>query len=100
MVVGLGTGSTAVFAVRAIGQMLQDGRLHNVVGIPTSEETRREANRLGIPLTNFDENQVIDITIDGADEIDPNFDLIKGLGGGTAAGENRGHGLQTDDRGQ
>jgi ribose 5-phosphate isomerase A len=80
MVVGLGTGSTAVFAVRAIGQMLQNGRLHNIVGIPTSEETRREAERLGIPLTNFDENPVIDITIDGADEIDPNFDLIKGLG--------------------
>ena len=80
MVVGLGTGSTAVFAVRAIGQMLQDGRLHNVIGIPTSEETRREAERLGIPLTNFDDHPVIDITIDGADEIDPNFDLIKGLG--------------------
>jgi ribose 5-phosphate isomerase A len=81
MVVGLGTGSTAVHAVRAIGHMLQNGRLHDIVGIPTSEETRREAERLGIPLTNFDENPVIDITIDGADEIDPKMDLIKGLGG-------------------
>ena len=80
MVVGLGTGSTAVHAVRAIGQMLGNGRLHNILGIPTSEETRREAERLGIPLTNFDENPVIDLTIDGADEIDPNFNLIKGLG--------------------
>jgi len=80
MVVGLGTGSTAVHAVRAIGWMLENGRLHNILGIPTSEETRREAERVGIPLTNFDENPVIDITIDGADEIAPNFDLIKGLG--------------------
>ena len=80
MVVGLGTGSTAVHAVRAIGRMLANGRLQNVIGIPTSEETRREAERLGIPLTNFDENPIIDITIDGADEIDPNFNLIKGLG--------------------
>jgi ribose 5-phosphate isomerase A len=80
MVVGLGTGSTAVHAVRAIGRMLQNGRLHNILGIPTSEETRQEAERLGIPLTNFDENPVIDITIDGADEIDPHFNLIKGLG--------------------
>jgi ribose 5-phosphate isomerase A len=80
MVVGLGTGSTAVFAVRAIGRMLANGRLHNILGIPTSEETRQEAERLGIPLTNFDENPVIDLTIDGADELDPNFNLIKGLG--------------------
>ncbi len=80
MVVGLGTGSTAVHAVRAIGRMLVNGRLQNVVGIPTSEETRQEAERLGIPLTTFDENPVIDVTIDGADEIAPNFDLIKGLG--------------------
>lgn len=80
MVVGLGTGSTAVHAVRAIGQMLANGRLHNILGIPTSEATRQEAEHLGIPLTTFDKNPVIDITIDGADEIDPNFDLIKGLG--------------------
>lgn len=80
MVVGLGTGSTAVHAVRKIGQLLQNGRLHNIVGIPTSEATRQEAERLAIPLTTFDENPVVDITIDGADEIAPNFDLIKGLG--------------------
>lgn len=80
MVVGLGTGSTAVHAVRMIGQLLQNGRLHNILGIPTSEATRQEAERLGIPLTTFDENPVVDITIDGADEIAPNLDLIKGLG--------------------
>ncbi len=81
MVVGLGTGSTAVHAVRAIGRMIQNGRLQNILGIPTSEETRREAERLGIPLTAFEQNPIIDLTIDGADEIDPHLDLIKGLGG-------------------
>jgi ribose 5-phosphate isomerase A len=80
MVVGLGTGSTAVHAVREIGQMLADGRLRDVVGIPTSEATRREAERAGIPLTSFDQHPVIDLTIDGADEIAPNLNLIKGLG--------------------
>jgi ribose 5-phosphate isomerase A len=80
MVVGLGTGSTAVHAVRAIGRMLADGRLHNVTGIPTSEATRQEAERVGVPLTTFDQHPVIDLTIDGADEIAPNLDLIKGLG--------------------
>ncbi len=81
MVVGLGTGSTAVHAVRAIGQMLQDGRLHHILGIPTSEATAREAKELGIPLTALDKNPVIDVTIDGADEISLKLDLIKGLGG-------------------
>jgi len=81
MVVGLGTGSTAVFATRAIGQMLKDGRLKNVIGIPTSEATARVAQEWAIPLTTLDGHPVIDITIDGADEIDPNLDLIKGLGG-------------------
>jgi len=81
MVVGLGTGSTAVHMVRAIGRMLADGRLRDVVGIPTSEATAQEAMRCGIPLTTFDQHPTIDITIDGADEIAPNLDLIKGLGG-------------------
>lgn len=81
MVIGLGTGSTAVHAVRKIGQLWQDGTLTDIVCIPTSEETRREAERLTLPLTDFEQHPVIDITIDGADEIDPNFDLIKGLGG-------------------
>ncbi len=81
MVVGLGTGSTAVHMVRAIGRMLADGRLQDVVGIPTSEATAQEARRCGILLTTFDQHPTIDITIDGADEIAPNLDLIKGLGG-------------------
>ena len=81
MVIGLGTGSTAVHAVRKIGELWQNGTLTNIVGIPTSEETAREAEKFNIPLTTFHQHPQIDITIDGADEIDPNFDLIKGLGG-------------------
>ncbi len=81
MVVGLGTGSTAVHAVRAIGKMLQAGDLHDIIAIPTSEVTAREADKWQIPLTTLDEHPVIDVTIDGADEIAPNLDLIKGLGG-------------------
>lgn len=81
MVVGLGTGSTAVYATRAIGQRLEDGRLHHILGIPTSEQTARQAQEAGIPLTTLDDQPIIDLTIDGADEIDPHLNLIKGLGG-------------------
>lgn len=81
MVVGLGTGSTAVHAVRAVGRLLQQGTLQNIVAIPTSEQTARDAEALHIPLVTFDTHPVIDITIDGADEADPNLDVIKGLGG-------------------
>ena len=81
MVVGLGTGSTAVHAVRAVGRLLQQGTLQNIVAIPTSEQTARDAEALRIPLVTFDTHPVIDITIDGADEADPNLDVIKGLGG-------------------
>ena len=81
MVVGLGTGSTAVFAVRRIGELLANGRLQRIVGIPTAEVTAREAERAGIPLGTLDDHPVVDVTIDGADEIDPHLNLIKGLGG-------------------
>lgn len=81
MVVGLGTGSTAVFAVRRIGALLAAGQLQRVVGIPTAEVTAREAERLGIPLGTLDDHPTVDVTIDGADEIDPHLNLIKGLGG-------------------
>lgn len=81
MVVGLGTGSTAVHAVRAIGRMLQDGSLYDIIAIPTSEVTAREAEKWHISLTTLNQHPVIDVTIDGADEIAPNLDLIKGLGG-------------------
>jgi ribose 5-phosphate isomerase A len=81
MVIGLGTGSTADHATHAIGQLVQAGSLHGVVGIPTSEATAREAREAGIPLTTLDQHPAIDLTIDGADEIDPGLNLIKGLGG-------------------
>ena len=81
MVVGLGTGSTAVFAVRRIGALLAEGRLQRIIGIPTAEVTAREAERAGVPLGTLDDHPSVDLTIDGADEIDPQLNLIKGLGG-------------------
>jgi ribose 5-phosphate isomerase A len=80
MVIGLGSGSTARFVVAAIGQRVRDGL--RVVGVPTSETTAKQAQSLGIPLTDLGEHAEIDITIDGADEVDPQtLDLIKGGGG-------------------
>nr|MBC7245710.1 ribose-5-phosphate isomerase RpiA [Chloroflexota bacterium] len=81
MVLGLGTGSTARYAVEMIGERLRDGRLRDIVGVPTSSETERIAKEVGIPLTTLREHPVIDLTIDGADEVDPHLALIKGLGG-------------------
>jgi ribose 5-phosphate isomerase A len=81
MVVGLGHGSTAIFAVRCIAQLLQEGRLQDVLGVPCSRQVEAEAQRLGIPLTTLDEHPVVDLTIDGADEVDPDLNLIKGGGG-------------------
>jgi len=81
MVVGLGTGSTAVFAVRRIGALLAEGTLQRIVGIPTSDATARAAEQAGIPLGTLDDYPAVDVTIDGADEIDPQLNLIKGLGG-------------------
>jgi ribose 5-phosphate isomerase A len=81
MVLGLGTGSTAKFAVEEIGLRLKDGRLKDIVGIPSSVETEKRAREHGIPIITFDERQEIDLTIDGADEVDPYLNLIKGGGG-------------------
>lgn len=81
MVVGLGTGSTATLAIEIIGQRLARGELHDIVGVPTSVRTQALAESLGIPLTTLDDHQHIDLTIDGADEVAPNGDLIKGGGG-------------------
>jgi ribose 5-phosphate isomerase A len=78
-IVGLGTGSTAAFAVRLLAERVQSGL--KIRGIPTSAHTRDLAASLGIPLTTLDEFQQIDVTIDGADEIDPQLCLIKGGGG-------------------
>jgi ribose 5-phosphate isomerase A len=81
MVVGLGTGSTAVFAVRRIGRLLREGDLREIIGVPTSHAVEREAQALSIPLTTLDVHPIIDLTIDGADEVDPDLNLIKGGGG-------------------
>jgi len=81
MVVGLGHGSTATFAVRRIAQLLHEGQLQDILGVPCSLQIEAEARRLGIPLTTLDEHPVVDLTIDGADEVDPDLNLIKGGGG-------------------
>jgi len=81
MVVGLGSGSTANFAIKRIAERIDSGELKNIVGIPSSSRTAKLAIELGIPLIGFDEKQQIDINIDGADEVDPDLNLIKGGGG-------------------
>jgi ribose 5-phosphate isomerase A len=81
MVVGLGSGSTACYATLAIGERLRDGRLRDLLGVPTSRETARLAMEAGIPLAAEDDWPAIDLTIDGADEVGPHLDVIKGLGG-------------------
>jgi ribose 5-phosphate isomerase A len=78
-VVGLGTGSTAYFAVVALGERVKAGL--KIIGIPTSEHTADLGRAVGIPLTTLDDHPEIDITIDGADEVDPRLNLIKGGGG-------------------
>ena len=81
MVLGLGTGSTANFAIERIGEKIQSGDLQNIVGIPSSERTALLARKLDIPLTNLEAHPSIDLTIDGADEVDPELNVIKGGGG-------------------
>jgi ribose 5-phosphate isomerase A len=81
MVIGLGHGTTTIFAVRRIAELLQAGDLKNILGVPCSIQVEKEAQHVGIPLTTLEEHPVIDLTIDGADEVDPNLDLIKGGGG-------------------
>lgn len=81
MVVGLGTGSTAIYATRRIGQLLREGAIRDLAGVPTSEATAKAARELGIPLLQDDLPNEIDLTIDGADEVSPELDLIKGAGG-------------------
>ncbi len=78
-VIGLGTGTTAAYFIRFLGERVREGL--NVRCIPTSEHSRRMAAGLGIPLTGFEECPQIDVDVDGADEIDPRFQLIKGHGG-------------------
>jgi ribose 5-phosphate isomerase A len=80
MVVGLGTGRAATAFVEALGERAQHGSLR-VTGVPTSRATAEVAQRYGIPLVGLADIESIDVTIDGADEVDPQLDLIKGYGG-------------------
>ena len=79
MIVGLGTGSTASHFIRELGKKVQRGL--RVLGIPTSEASRQLAEEVGVSLTTLKEHPEIDVTVDGADEVSPSLDLIKGLGG-------------------
>ncbi len=81
MVVGLGVGSTAIHAVRRIAALLKTGALRDIVGVACADSVEREAEALGIPLTTLDDCGTVDLTIDGADEVDPHLNLIKGGGG-------------------
>ncbi|GAB2228604.1 hypothetical protein Droror1_Dr00022724 [Drosera rotundifolia] len=81
MVIGLGTGSTAKHAVDRIGELLRQGKLKNIIGIPTSKKTHEQALALGIPLADLDSYPELDLAIDGADEVDPDMNLVKGRGG-------------------
>ncbi|MEH7438126.1 ribose-5-phosphate isomerase RpiA [Neobacillus drentensis] len=79
MVVGLGTGSTVFYTIQKLGQLVKEGI--SIKAIPTSVQTEELAKELGIPLTSFNEIDSIDIAIDGADEVNPELELIKGGGG-------------------
>lgn len=79
-IVGLGTGSTTAFAIQFLGERLKSGELTDIKGVPTSFQASVLAKQYGIPLTTLDEIDGIDIAIDGADEVDPQKNLIKGGG--------------------
>ncbi len=81
MKVGLGTGSTVAFFLEALGERCRGGALPGIVGVPTSLWTQARARELGIPLATLHDIGDLDLTVDGADEVDPRLDLIKGLGG-------------------
>lgn len=79
-IVGLGTGSTTAYAIEYLGERLKSGELSNIQGIPTSFQAEVLAKKYGIPLTSLDAIECIDVAIDGADEVDPHKNLIKGGG--------------------
>lgn len=81
MVVGLGHGSTTIWALRRIAEKLAEGTLENIVGVPCSLAVEADARDLRIPLTTLNDTPKVDLTIDGADEIDAHNNLIKGGGG-------------------
>jgi ribose 5-phosphate isomerase A len=81
MLVGLGVGSTAIFAVRKLAELIEEGELKGISAIPCSLAIEQEARRLEISLVDFTPHTRIDVTIDGADEVDPKLNVIKGGGG-------------------
>jgi len=82
-ILGLGSGSTAAYAIEEIGNRIKREKLH-VLGVPTSYQALRLAVRHGIPITTLEEHPTLDLTIDGADQIDKELNLIKGMGGALA----------------
>ena len=86
MILGLGSGSTSAVFVDLLGEKFQSGEIRDIVGVPTSEDTARRARGLGIPLMKLEESAsppdlpTLDMAVDGADEVDPQLNLIKGLG--------------------
>jgi len=80
MVLGLGTGSTTAYFVDVLGEQLRSGALKDIVGVPTSKATEERARAVGIPLSTLSEQPRLDLVVDGADEVDPDLNLIKGLG--------------------
>ena len=81
MRIGLGTGSTVAHFLAFLSRRLRENGLRDVVGVPTSEWTAREAERLEISLASLAQHPELDLTVDGADEVDPDLNLVKGLGG-------------------
>ncbi|MGZ3595195.1 MAG: ribose-5-phosphate isomerase RpiA [Syntrophales bacterium] len=81
MIVGLGHGSTALYALKIMAELIRSGVLQNIRGVPCSRKVFKDARKLGIPLTTLNRTSVIDLTIDGADEVDGHLNLIKGGGG-------------------
>ena len=80
MVLGLGSGVTAGYFIDLLGERLRTGKLRDIMGVPTSEATAARARALGIELTTLDERPHVHLVVDGADEVDPDLNLIKGLG--------------------
>ena len=80
MAIGLGTGSTTAFFIDLLAQRLRSGRLRGIRAVPTSDRTAERARELGIPLTTLSDAPRLDVAVDGADEVDPDLNLIKGLG--------------------
>jgi ribose 5-phosphate isomerase A len=80
MCLGLGTGSTTAYFIDMLGERLQKGELQDIAGVPTSEDTAERALALGIPLTTLADHPHLDLAVDGADEVDPALNLVKGLG--------------------